>query len=95
MAAYVYLVGGTHRFDRIDIPILYQERSSQGIAVDDNTWVGAHAVIFDGVRIGKECIIGAGAVVNKDVPDWKIAAGSPARVFKDRRETEARQEVNA
>lgn len=86
MAAYVYLVGGTHHFDRTDIPILYQERSSQGIEVDDNAWIGAHAVIFDGVRIGKECIIGAGAVVNRDIPDWQIAIGAPAKVLKDRRE---------
>jgi acetyltransferase-like isoleucine patch superfamily enzyme len=90
MAAYVYLVGGTHHFNRTDIPILYQTRSSQGIEVGDNTWLGAHAVVFDGVRIGKECIIGAGAVVNKDIPDWKIAMGTPAKVFKDRREIEAR-----
>ncbi len=86
MAAYVYLVGGTHHFDRTDIPILYQQRSSQGIEVGDNVWLGAHAVIFDGVRIGKECIIGAGAIVNTGIPDWKIAVGAPAKVLQDRRE---------
>ncbi|MDZ7291257.1 MAG: acyltransferase [candidate division KSB1 bacterium] len=93
-AAYVYLVGGTHRFDRTDIPILFQERSSQGIEVDDNTWVGAHAVIFDGVRVGKDCVIGAGAVVNKDIPDWKIAVGVPAKVVQDRREVQEQKVVN-
>jgi len=86
MAAYVYLVGGTHRFDRTDIPIIFQARSSQGIEVGDNTWIGAHAVIFDGVSIGKECIIGAGAMVNKDIQDWKMAVGVPAKVIHDRRE---------
>lgn len=88
LAAYAYLVGGTHRFDRTDLPILFQERSSQGIEVDDNAWVGAHAVVFDGVKIGKDCIIGAGAVVNKDVPDWMIAVGVPAKIVQDRRDAD-------
>jgi acetyltransferase-like isoleucine patch superfamily enzyme len=86
MAAYVYLVGGTHSFERTDIPILHQGRESQGIEVGDNCWLGAHAVVFDGVKIGRECVIGAGAIVNLDVPDWHIAAGVPAKVLKDRRE---------
>jgi acetyltransferase-like isoleucine patch superfamily enzyme len=94
LAAYVYLVGGTHHFDRTDVPILFQERSSQGIEVGDNAWLGAHAVVFDGVKIGKECIIGAGAVVNKDVPDWKIAAGVPAKIVQDRREEKETKVVN-
>ncbi|MCG3119921.1 MAG: 2,3,4,5-tetrahydropyridine-2,6-dicarboxylate N-acetyltransferase [bacterium] len=94
LAAYVYLVGGTHRFDRTDLAILFQERSSQGIEVDDNAWVGAHAVVFDGVKIGKDCIIGAGAVVNKDVPDWKIAVGVPAKIVQDRRDVQGQQVVN-
>lgn len=94
LAAYVYLVGGTHHFDRTDVPILFQERSSRGIEVGDNAWLGAHAVVFDGVKIGKDCIIGAGAVVNKDVPDWKIAAGVPAKIVQDRREEKETKVVN-
>jgi acetyltransferase-like isoleucine patch superfamily enzyme len=86
LAAYVYLVGGTHTFHRVDIPILLQERVSAGIHVGDNAWLGAHAVVFDGANIGKECIIGAGSIINHDVPDWKIAAGAPAKVIKDRRQ---------
>jgi len=87
MAAYVYLVGGTHHFDRTDIPILLQDRSSQGIDIGDNTWLGAHVVVFDGVKVGKECVVGAGAMVNQDLPDWQIAAGIPCKVIKDRRTT--------
>ncbi|MGH7491758.1 MAG: DapH/DapD/GlmU-related protein [bacterium] len=86
MAAYVYLVGGTHTFHRMDLPILLQDRVSHGIQVGDNTWLGAHAVVFDGAKIGKECIIGAGAIINHDIPDWKIAAGVPAKVIRDRRQ---------
>jgi len=95
MAAYSYLVGGTHTFGRTDIPILFQERVSEGIAVGDNCWLGAHTVVFDGVRIGKECIIGSGAVVNSDIEDWQIAAGVPARSLKDRRDAEKEAEQTA
>ncbi|MDZ7262166.1 MAG: acyltransferase [candidate division KSB1 bacterium] len=86
VAAYCYLVGGTHHFDRTDVPILFQERESRGIVIGDNCWLGAHAAIFDGITVGKECVIGAGAIVNTDIPDWAIAVGIPARVVKDRRQ---------
>ncbi len=86
MAAYTYLVGGTHTFARTDVPILYQAREARGIEVGDNTWIGTHAVVFDGTRIGRECVIGAGAVVNQDIPDWHVAVGVPARPVRDRRQ---------
>ncbi len=93
MAAYCYLVGGTHTFNRTDIPMLYQEREARGIEVGDHAWLGAHAVVFDGTTIGKECVIGAGSIVNRDIPDWQIAVGSPARVVKDRRELAEEEEL--
>ena len=93
LAAYVYLVGGTHEYDRLDVPILFQTRVSRGINIGENGWLGAHAVVFDGVTIGNECIIGAGAMVNHDIPDWKIAAGVPCRVVKDRRQLAGEKEV--
>jgi acetyltransferase-like isoleucine patch superfamily enzyme len=46
------------------------------------------------VKIGKDCVIGAGAVVNKDVPDWKIAVGVPAKVVQDRREVQDVKVIN-
>jgi len=85
LAAYCYLVGGTHRFDRTDIPIMDQEREAKGIAIGDNCWLGAGAVIDDGVTIGRDAIVGAGAVVNKDVDEYGIVGGVPARLIKDRR----------
>ncbi|MGL5135257.1 MAG: acyltransferase, partial [Planktothrix sp.] len=45
------------------------------------------AVVLDGVKIGKGCIIGAGAVVTKDLPDYAIAAGVPAKIIKMRTDT--------
>lgn len=85
LAAYCYLVGGTHRFDRTDIPIMDQDREARGIEVGDNCWLGAGAVVDDGVTIGRDAIIGAGAVVNKDVSEFAVAGGIPAKFIKDRR----------
>jgi len=85
IAAYTYLVGGDHLFDRVDVPVLYQGRTAQGIEVDDNVWLGAHVVVSDGSRVGRDAIVGAGAVVRGEIPPFAIAAGVPARVIRDRR----------
>ena len=85
MAAYTYLVGGDHLYDRVDIPVLEQGRTARGIEVDDNVWLGAHVVVTDGSRVGRDAIVGAGAVVVGDIPEFSIAAGIPAKVMRDRR----------
>ena len=85
IAAYTYLVGGDHLFDRTDIAVLAQGRTARGIDVGENVWLGAHVVVTDGSRVGRDAVIGAGAVVIGDVPDFHIAAGVPARVIRDRR----------
>ena len=90
VAAYTYLVGGDHLYERIDTPVLHQGRTAQGIEVDDNVWLGAHVVVSDGSRIGRDAIIGAGAVVIGEVPPFHIAAGVPAKIVRDRRSTSAR-----
>ena len=54
------------------------------ILVEDDVWIGANAVILGGVRIGRGAIIGAGAVVTKDVPEMAIAVGVPAQIVKYR-----------
>jgi acetyltransferase-like isoleucine patch superfamily enzyme len=52
------------------------------IIIEDEVWIGAKAIILKGVTIGKGSIIGAGAVVTKDVPPYSFAAGNPARIIK-------------
>jgi len=49
-------------------------------------WLGAHVVVADGSRIGRDAIVGAGAVVMGDIPEYAIAVGTPARVVRDRRD---------
>lgn len=50
--------------------------------IGDDCWIGGNTVILAGVTIGQGCTIGAGSTVNKDVPAWSVAVGSPARVVK-------------
>ena len=85
VAAYTYLVGGDHLYDRTDVPVLFQGRTASGIDVGDNVWLGAHVVVTDGARIGRDAIVGAGAVVIGEIPAFHIAAGVPARLVRDRR----------
>ena len=85
VAAYTYLVGGDHLYDQLDRPVLDQGRTARGIEVGDNVWLGAHVVVSDGSKVGRDAIIGAGAVVVGEVAAFHIAAGVPAKTIRDRR----------
>jgi acetyltransferase-like isoleucine patch superfamily enzyme len=84
IAAYSHLNGGTHHYNKTDIPVTKQERSGIGIILEDNVWLGTNVKVLDGVLIGKDSIVGAGSVVNKDIPPFTIAGGLPARVIRMR-----------
>ena len=84
IAAYCYIVGGTHRMDRIDVSPLEQTRISEGITMEDNLWLGAGVKVMDGVTIGKDSVIGTSAVVTKDIPPYSVAVGIPAKVIRNR-----------
>lgn len=84
-AGNVYISAGAYRMDDLSKPIMDQAAYSNGpIVIGDNVWLGTGAVILDGVRIGKNAVVGAGAVVNKDVPENAIVAGVPAKLIKMR-----------
>jgi acetyltransferase-like isoleucine patch superfamily enzyme len=83
-AAYTYLVGGGHEFDRPDVPVIEQARSSRGITLGENVWLGTGAKVLDGVRVGRDVVVGAGAVVTEDLPDGVVAVGVPARAVRRR-----------
>ena len=83
-AAQAYLVGGGHEFESGDAAVIDQPRTSKGIALGDNVWLGTGAKVLDGVRVGNDVVVGANAVVNADLPDGAIAAGVPARVIRQR-----------
>lgn len=62
----------------------FESPISKKVIINDDVWIGAHSVILPGVTIGKGAVIGAGAVVINDVPDYAIVVGVPARVTKYR-----------
>lgn len=63
-----------------------QPVTSRGITLGEDVWVGAQAGVTDGVSIGDHAVVGMGAVVTRDVPQWAIVGGVPARLIGDRRE---------
>ena len=85
MAAYCHVVASSRRTDRTDVPILAQGVTGAGIRIGAGTWLGSGVIVVDGVTIGRHCVVGAGAVVVRDLPDYSIAVGVPARVIRSRR----------
>ena len=85
VAAYCYFIGGDHDPQDIEASVTEQGSRSEGIAVGPKCWFGAGVKVLDGVTIGGHAIVGAGAVVTRDIPDYAIAVGLPARVVRDRR----------
>jgi acetyltransferase-like isoleucine patch superfamily enzyme len=83
-AAQAYLVGGGHSFEDEGRAVIDQPRTSRGISLGDNVWLGTGAKVLDGVRVGNDVVVGANAVVNGDLPDGAIAAGVPARILRQR-----------
>lgn len=81
----VIIFGPSHRHDRTDIPMQQQgDEPARLTTVGDDVWIGSRAIIMNGVSIGRGSIIGANAVVTRDVPPYSVAAGIPARVVKSR-----------
>lgn len=75
-----------HNFQDIETPIRLQGATRKGIEIGCDCWIGSKAIILDGVHIGNKVIVAAGAVVTKDVPDYAIVGGVPAKVIKYRNE---------
>ena len=83
----VLFLGGGHNFDRTDIPMGQQgSKEPTPLHIAGDVWIGARAIILPGCkRIGHGSVIGAGAVVTKDVPDWAVVGGNPARIIRYRK----------
>jgi acetyltransferase-like isoleucine patch superfamily enzyme len=76
-----------------DRPIFKQPHTALGITVGDDVWIGSNVVVLDGVTIGAHSIIGAGAVVTKNVDEWSVVVGNPARKLRDRRDEPAPKDL--
>ena len=81
------ILSSSHRHDQVDVSIHSQGVERRPTVIENDVWIGAHVVVTGGVRIGAHSIIGAGAVVLKDIPPRSVAAGVPARVVRSREGT--------
>jgi len=76
----VMIITGDHKIKKESFDgYIYKD-----VEIGDYAWIGARAIILKGVKIGKYAIVGAGAVVTKDVPDYAIVGGNPARIIRYR-----------
>ncbi|MEP6729985.1 MAG: acyltransferase [bacterium] len=80
----VRIFSENHNYGSLDEPIRTQGETRLGVTIDDDCWIGAGAMILDGVSIGTGCVIAAGAIVTRDIPPFTVAAGVPARVVRSR-----------
>lgn len=78
----VYISDNLHNYEDITVPIKEQAIIQNGsVEIGEGSWLGENVCVL-GANIGRHCVIGANSVVTKDIPDYSVAVGSPARVIK-------------
>lgn len=83
ISGFVYLQTSMHKYQG-DADIKNQGYNHDPIYLEGNNWIGTHAILFPGVRLGKKCIVGSSSVVNKSFEENSILAGAPAILLKKR-----------
>ena len=86
---YVCINSSEHAHEQVDRSMASVDQLMSPVEICNDVWIGAHAIITGGVRIGNSAVVAAGAVVTRDVPDYAIVGGVPAEVIGDRRSREA------
>ena len=83
-----YISSVDHRFVNTELSVLDQgcyspnKNGHAALRIGDGSWIGCHCAIIGDVHIGKHCVVGANSVVTRDVPDFCVVAGTPARIIK-------------
>lgn len=78
----VYISDNLHGYEDIDTPVFKQPiKHTGGVRIGEGSWLGVGVSVI-GANIGKHCVIGANAVVNRDIPDYCVAVGVPAKIVK-------------
>ena len=80
----VTLLTANHNMIKKDLKIKQQGSYSKKIEIGDDVWIGCNVIILSGITVGNGAVIGAGSVVTKDIPEYAIAVGNPAKVIKYR-----------
>jgi acetyltransferase-like isoleucine patch superfamily enzyme len=75
--------GGQHGIDRLDVPIREQPGTWPRVTIGRDSWIGDRSVVL--ADVGRHCVVGAGSVVTRPIPDYAIAVGNPARVIRFRK----------
>jgi acetyltransferase-like isoleucine patch superfamily enzyme len=78
----VSIFSENHIYSDPDRPIREQGEVRIGVIIEDGAWIGSGVTILDGVKIGRNSVLASGSLVNKDVPEYTIVAGVPARIVK-------------
>lgn len=79
---YKYTYVNQNLFDEHDF--IEKTGKKYAIVIENDVWIGANVTLLEGIRIGNGAIVGAGAVVSKDVPEYSIVVGNPARIIRYR-----------
>lgn len=95
IAPHTGIFANNHQFAELSVPIKCQGVTRKGIIIEDDCWLGHRVTVLDGVTIGRGSVIGAGAVVNRDIPPYSVAVGVPARVIKSRTPNEVMKFSNS
>ena len=78
----VYISDNLHGYEDVNVPIMKQPiKQVENVIIGDGTWLGENVCVI-GAKIGKNCVIGANSVVTKDIPDYCVAVGVPAKIIK-------------
>lgn len=80
----VTIYSQNHKYERIDLPIAMQDYVFKKTVIHEGAWIASNAIILPGVSVGRDSIVAAGSVVTKDVPDYAVVAGNPAKTIKIR-----------
>jgi acetyltransferase-like isoleucine patch superfamily enzyme len=79
---HVYITDQNHGYEDVSMPISQQSQPERAVRIGNRSWLGHGCVVLPGVTIGHHVVVGANSVVTKDIPDYCVAVGSPARVVR-------------
>jgi acetyltransferase-like isoleucine patch superfamily enzyme len=82
MGPYCVIHSANHRLDQLNVPVQQQGFEEKPVRIGNNVWLGARVTVLPGVTIADNAVVGAGAVVTKDIPSNAIAFGNPAHVIR-------------